>query len=129
MEVSKALDGRLALKKLLWQEPLQPSRTAIITARIKEKELVRAGGTNLLDLYNLNVFSESECEPQGFYKKFKLACDDQITGYPNLKKYCDECLELRKDRCKNSLEQLFGQEARKISGGKIFETHMEKLTT
>jgi hypothetical protein len=101
---SEVLDGEEVLEKLLGQEPLSANETAILIARTKDKIYVPVVSYNLRRLADLNNFEIGHCQAHTFVA-FDWA--REITFYPNLKKYYDEVMRLRKDRCKKSLDVVF----------------------
>jgi hypothetical protein len=106
---SEVFDGSLALQALLGQDPLKANETAIIIARTKGKKSVKVEQYSLADLQNINSFKH-DCDPTKFEHTFWACTWAGVRAYPNLAKYCDECIKIHKEKCKKSLKDVFKDE-------------------
>jgi hypothetical protein len=103
---SDVLEGKQVLKDLRGKKPLSAEEVAWQIARTKDKPRVLVDHHSLYELFQLNIFDLDQCKPYNFVK-FNWTRKPSITDHPNLKKYCDEVMRLRKDRCKKSLDIVF----------------------
>jgi hypothetical protein len=106
---SEVYNGEMVLKVLLGQKRLVAAGVAIFIARTKGKDEVKVGQFTLTDLHKINVLDISACKPESFEEKFS-PCNEQVRAYPNLERYCDECIRIQKEECKKSLKVVFKNE-------------------